>query len=74
MVGIVMLIIALLLIVFAFSIGSVMLLMAFYGTGGLTIVFGFSAIIFAFTTKRLQKTEKEIKRQLHAVSSALQLP
>lgn len=58
MVGIVILIIGLVFMVLAFSVGSATLLLAFYGMGMLTIGFGFSAIIFAFTSRHLQKAEE----------------
>lgn len=58
LVGIAILVIGLVFMVLAFSVGSAMLLLAFYGMGMLTLGFGFSAVIFAFAIRQLQKTEE----------------
>jgi hypothetical protein len=57
-VGIPILVIGLVFMVLAFSAGSATLLLAFYGMGMLTIGFGLSTFMFAFTIRHLQKTEE----------------
>jgi ABC-type transport system involved in cytochrome c biogenesis permease component len=58
MVGFAILVIGLVFMVLAFSVGSDMLLLAFYGMGMLTIGFGLATLIFALTIKQLQKLEE----------------
>jgi peptidoglycan/LPS O-acetylase OafA/YrhL len=58
MVGIAILVIGLVFMALAFSVGSATLLLAFYGMGMLTIGFGLALLIFAFTIRWLQKKEE----------------
>ena len=56
--GIPILVIGLVFMVLAFSVGSTTLLLAFYGMGMLTIGFGLATLIFALAIRQLKKTEE----------------
>lgn len=57
-VGFIILIVGLMFMILAFSTGSDMLLLAFYGMGMLTIGFGIAAIVFAFALRHVQKMDE----------------
>lgn len=57
-VGFIILVMGLVFMVVAFTVGSSTLLLAFYGMGMLTIGFGTSMFMFAFAVKQLQKQEE----------------
>jgi len=54
-VGIIILVLGLVFMLAAFSAGSNVLLLAFYGMGMLTKGFGLAAIVLAFAFKQLQR-------------------